>query len=114
MERSLLNYNNNVLEEPIIVVSNDLQEEDNLEQLKKLEKILKSKKKKIICPYCKKEGETNTMEFFSIFTLLFYLLGCCFVFLIIQLIRGKEVNCTNTTHFCKHCENRLYAYNSSC
>jgi hypothetical protein len=75
-----------------------------------LEGVLRSKPAFIVCPYCRMGGITRVDTQFS-------KLNCCCCFcaglgswIIFQICRGKDINCTDANHFCVSCGAKLYAY----
>ncbi len=65
----------------------------------------------INCPYCKQNVTT-------VVTTEFNCLNCCFccwnwvIWLIVQLVREKELNCTDATHKCPSCGKIVGQYNA--
>lgn len=55
------------------------------------------------CPSCKMSSNTNVTTSLSVSNLLCYL--CCdpLIWLIYQLVRGKDINCCDATHHCPSC-----------
>ncbi len=89
-------------------------QQDYTERVFNIQAILKSSSKEVVCPFCKKEGKTRIEEKCSFSALFFCTFGLFVVPSIVQLIRGKDLNCSDVDHFCINCENKLTSYKSCC
>ena len=77
-----------------------------------LQSSLKSKSKNVFCPFCLKQGMTKTEQSCSGLTGFLCCVGGFFIPTLIQLCRGKDLNCNDTDHFCFNCGNKLASYKS--
>ena len=65
----------------------------------------------MVCPFCKSNITTNVETEFNC-------LNCCFccwnfvLWIIVQLVREKELNCTDATHKCPNCGQIIGKYNA--
>ena len=72
---------------------------------------LKSSPVSMFCPHCKKTVTTVVSTQFNC-------LNCCFCFcfcllwLIVELVSDKDLNCTDATHKCPNCKNVIGVYRS--
>jgi hypothetical protein len=64
------------------------------------------------CPSCKIASNTNVTTSLSVGNLLCYI--CCdpLIWLIYQLVRGKDINCCDATHHCPSCGGFIANYQS--
>lgn len=90
------------------------EDEDNniQEKIRNLQSALKSSSKYICCPFCNKQGMTNIEESCSIATGIFCAVGAFIFPTLVQLCRGKDLNCKNAEHYCVGCGNKLASYKS--
>ena len=72
-------------------------------EINSLAQSLKTDPVYINCPHCSTQGQTRTEQSFS-------LLACCcccctgvICWVIFQALRNKEMNCTNSKHYCIKC-----------
>ena len=66
----------------------------------------------ITCPFCRNNITTIVTTNFNWLNCLF----CCFfceIWLIVQLVQGKDLNCTDATHRCPQC-NQIVGQYSAC
>lgn len=82
------------------------------EKIRNLQSALKSSSKYICCPFCNKQGMTKIEESCSTCTGLFCVLGGFILPVLIQLCRGKDLNCKDAEHCCVGCGNKLASYKS--
>lgn len=79
--------------------------------------ILKTSSVMIRCPFCKLDGITVVEEKIN------YLNVCCCIctswycvpaifWVIYQCVRGKDLNCNDADHYCKHCKLLVYKYSA--
>lgn len=71
---------------------------------------LKSNAQFVTCPFCRTQGMTRTEEACSCPSIL-----CCICFgglgwLLFQACRGKDINCTDSNHYCGKCNSNLANY----
>ena len=72
---------------------------------------LKTSPVNTICPFCRNSISTLVEKEFNC-------LNCCFccwswpIWLIVQLVRDKELNCTDATHKCPNCGRIIGQYNA--
>lgn len=64
------------------------------------------------CPSCRVSSNTNVTTSCSIKNTLCYI--CCdpIIWLIYQLVRGKDINCCDATHHCSGCGGFIANYQS--
>lgn len=64
------------------------------------------------CPSCRVSANTNVSTSLSISNLVCYI--CCdpLVWVLYQLIRGKDINCCDATHHCSGCGGFIANYQS--
>lgn len=84
------------------------------EKIKNLQFGLKSQPKYVCCPYCNKQGMTKINQSCSLTTGVFCVLGAFVFTVLVQLCRGKDLNCTDAEHYCISCGNKLASYKSCC
>ena len=63
---------------------------------------LKTSPANVVCPYCRNQVVTLVETNFNCLNCLF----CCWfveLWLIIELVRGKDLNCTDAVHKCPSC-----------
>jgi hypothetical protein len=82
-----------------------------------MEAFLKSKPGFVKCPFCHHQGITSTKTSFSFLNFLCCCCNCLFTtvpicWIGLQICRNKDFNCTDADHFCSHCGNKLYTYQS--
>ena len=73
---------------------------------------LKTSPTNVTCPYCRNQVVTLVETNFNCLNCLF----CCWAFylwIIVELVRGKDLNCTDATHKCPSC-GKVIGYYSSC
>lgn len=75
-----------------------------------LQESLKSKSKYVCCPYCNKQGMTNIEQDCSVTAGILCCLGGFILPMLVQCCRGKDMNCSNTEHYCVGCSNKLASY----
>ena len=93
---------------------NDNESNSLQEKIRNLQYGLKSQSKYVCCPYCNKQGMTKVDQSCSFTTGLFCVLGGFLFTTVVQLCRGKDINCTDTEHYCIGCGNKLASYKSCC
>ena len=72
--------------------------------------VLKSKSVIAICPSCKISSDTNAERSCSFGSCVCYLITTPVFWIIFQAIRGKDINCYDASHKCKHCGNYIGYY----
>ena len=73
--------------------------------------ILKTTPASAVCPHCKNQVLTVVETSFNCLNCCF----CCFAFyawIIVELVRGKELNCTDAIHKCPSCGNVIGSYDA--
>jgi len=76
-----------------------------------LGKTLKSKSILIKCPYCDYMGQSKAVPSFNCGALLFCACcSCCWI--IANLMREKDLNCSDADHYCTKCNMKLNSYSS--
>ena len=109
LEMTYPNLNAPIQNQPQPVLCNNqclvIQSELNL-----ISTALRSHPQYIKCPYCNYAGITRAEKSYNIPNLL-----CCLCFgvagwLGVQVLRGKDINCTDADHFCNRCGHRLGTY----
>ena len=64
------------------------------------------------CQFCKKKIYTKTNQHFNSCTCFFCCCTGCLIYVIVQLIRGKDLCCYDATHKCPECKQIIAEYNS--
>ena len=82
----------------------------NQSDLLLLKTVLKTDPRTIVCPYCKRIGFTRTEKKFSIKSALLGLLCGIQMWIGIQVVRDKDLNCYDSNHYCQYCNSLLVQY----
>lgn len=66
----------------------------------------------VTCPNCKVSGNTRVETSCSVSNTLCYICFDPLIWLIFQLVRSKDINCCNATHYCGSCGGFMATYNA--
>ena len=92
------------------VGNNDL---DFQQKLINLQNALKTSPKFIYCPYCEKGAVTRIEKNCNCCTGILSIVGVGIFWVLVQLCRSKDINCTDAKHYCVGCKNLLATYKST-
>lgn len=79
-----------------------------------LKRALKSRSAYACCPFCNHSSMTVTQKSCSPSSAVSCIAGGVILWLIVQAIRGKDLNCENVRHFCSNCNKEITEYRSCC
>lgn len=74
--------------------------------------IFKSSSVMATCPSCKTSANTTVTTKANILNVLVYCFADPLLWLIIQLVRGKDINCCDATHTCAGCGSLIANYSA--
>lgn len=103
---------NQVSPEHYAPTSNQNLSNNQNQQLAYIAKELKSSPKLVTCPYCHQLGTTMVKSEFSWASCCLCYWGGLIIWLIVQLCREKDINCTDAQHSCASCGNLIHRYES--
>ena len=72
--------------------------------------IFKSSSVMATCPSCKTSANTTVTTKANILNILLYCCADPLIWLIVQLVRGKDLNCCDATHTCSGCGSLIANY----
>ena len=98
-------------------ITNDSMTSDQSEtvqnkRIENLRKALRTKPQTIRCPFCEKNGETEVVRSCNTKNTLCSIFSLSIGWLIYMLCKGKDLNCYNAIHTCKHCHRMLGDYSA--
>lgn len=115
----ILSNNNSVNKQAKVKKENDI---DNIvknqieihqeQEVTKLGKVLGTTEQYLKCPYCGSTELTMSDKKCNAFSIITFIFGGFFLWLIVQAIRKKEINCWDANHSCRKCHRYLGCYKS--
>ena len=81
-------------------------------RIENLRKALRTRPQTIRCPFCEKNGETEVERSCNTKNTLCSIFTLSIGWLIYMLCKGKDLNCCNAIHTCKHCHRMLGDYSA--
>ena len=81
-------------------------------EIDNLKASLKSNSQFVSCPFCRNQAMTRVESKCSLTSVLCCVCTSGVFWLLFQACRSKDINCTNSNHFCNRCGNKLADYSA--
>lgn len=106
------NYSSNVVSTTPIIVNNQTSPRDNTTVVVNNAGKYKTSSIVATCPTCRTTGPTSVTTSFSCSNYCCYLCFDPIIYVIYQLVRGKDIICCDATHNCPNCGAYIASYSA--